>query len=221
MVILGGRLTVKLMGQLAADKERPVLAIPSFGGTSVEVYESLKFIYKGTLKSAYHDMSILRSPWRDGFAEKAIDIAQALARHKTAATPHSYFLSYVWENSEYADHVEVLLQRFRRTVNRDESLFVRGVDLSDVVKTFINESDTFIGLYNERYTRSTWCPQELAYARNRQAKGLKPRRVVLLMLDETEPPIQFTSLLRQSGRDRMQRELSIRRLIEEECDTDD
>ena len=122
MVILGGRLTVKLMGQLAADKERPVLAIPSFGGTSVEVYESLKFIYKGTLKSAYHDMSILRSPWRDGFAEKAIDIAQALARHKTAATPHSYFLSYVWENSEYADHVEVLLQRFRRTVNRDESL---------------------------------------------------------------------------------------------------
>ena len=89
------------------------------------------------------------------------------------------------------------------------------------MKTFINESDTFIGLYNERYTRSTWCPQELAYARNRQAKGLKPRRVVLLMLDETEPPIQFTSLLRQSGRDRMQRELSIRRLIEEECDTDD
>jgi hypothetical protein len=125
----------------------------------------------------------------------------------------------VWEDSEYADHVEVLLHRFRRAINRDESLIGAGFDLSDVVKSLINESDTFIALYNERFSKSTWCPQELEYARNRQAKGLKPRRVILLMLDETEPPIRFTNLLRQSGRDRMQRELCIRRLIEEEHDT--
>ena len=63
-------------------------------------------------------------------------------------------------------------------------------------------------------------PPGLAYARGRQAKGLKPARVVLLMLDNTEPPIQFTNLLRQGGLDRTQRELSIRRLVEEERDAD-
>ncbi len=87
-----------------------------------------------------------------------------------------------------------------------------------MVKSFIDQSDTFIGLYNERYTRSTWCPQELAYARGRQAKGQKPSRVVLLMLDDTEPPIQFTDLLCQDRRDRAKRELTIRRLVEEEPD---
>jgi len=220
MITLGGRLTVSLMGQLAADKERPVLAIPSFGGTSTEIYESLKFTYRRMLKDRYHELSLLKSPWRDGFAEKVMDLGKVLAKNKSAAAPHSYFLSYVWENSEFADHVEVLLYRFRRAVNRDERIFAAGVDLSDVVKSFIDESDTFIALYNERYTKSTWCPQELAYARGRQAKGLKPARVVLLMLDNTEPPIQFTNLLRQGGLDRTQRELSIRKLVEEERDAD-
>ena len=160
MITLGGRLTVSLMGQLAADKERPVLAIPSFGGTSTEIYESLKFTYRRNLKDGYHELSLLKSPWRDGFAEKVMDLGKVLAQNKSAATPHSYFLSYVWENSEFADHVEVLLYRFRRAVNRDERIFAAGVDLSDVVKSFIDESDTFIALYNEQYTKSTWCPQE-------------------------------------------------------------
>jgi hypothetical protein len=220
MITLGGRLTVRLMGQLAADKERPVLAIPSFGGASTEIYESLKFAYRRMLKDRYHELSLLKSPWRDGFAEKLMDLGKVLAQNRSAATPHSYFLSYVWENSEFADHVEVLLHRFRRAINRDENIFAAGVDLSDVVKSFIDESDTFIALYNERYTKSTWCPQELEYARNRQVKRLKPARVVLLMLDDTEPPIRFTNLLRQEGRDRTQRELSIRRLVEEEHDAD-
>jgi hypothetical protein len=218
MITLGGRLTVSLMGQLAADKERPVLAVPSFGGSSAEIYESLKFTYRRVLKDRYHDMALLKSPWRNGFAEKVMDLGKTLAKNKSTATPHSYFLSYVWENSELADHVEVLLYRFRRAVNRDERIFAAGVDLSDVVKSFIDQSDTFIGLFDARYTKSIWCPQELAYARNRQAHGLKPARVVLLMLDDTEPPIQFTNLLRQGGHDRAQRELSVRRLVEEERD---
>ena len=85
-----------------------------------------------------------------------------------------------------------------------------------MVKSFINESDTFIGLWNARYQQSLWCPHELAYARNRQAQGLKPTRVVLLMLDETEPPIQFFNLLRLNGKNREQRENSIRKVIAEE-----
>ena len=35
--------------------------------------------------------------------------------------------------SELADHVEVLLHRFKRAVNRDENIFRASVDLSDVV----------------------------------------------------------------------------------------
>jgi TIR domain len=220
MITLGGRLTVRLMGQLAADKERPVLAIPSFGGASTEIYESLKFAYRRLLKDRYHELSLLKSPWRDGFADKVMDLVKILSHNKSVTAPHSYFLSYVWEDSEFADHIEVLLHRFRRAINRDESIFAAGVDLSDVVKSFINESDTFIALYNERFHKSTWCPQELEYARNRQAKGLNPKRVVLLMLDDAEPPIRFSNMLRQAAGDRSERELSIRRLVEEERDAD-
>jgi hypothetical protein len=96
LVTLGGRLTVKIMGQLAADKEKPVLSIPSFGGTSVEIYESLKFINRGLLKvkDRFQDLLLLKCLWRDEFAEMAIDLAEALARRdQPTATPHSYFIS--------------------------------------------------------------------------------------------------------------------------------
>jgi hypothetical protein len=85
LVTLGGRLTVKIMGQLAADKEKPVLSIPSFGGTSVEIYESLKFINRGLLKDRFHDLLLLKCLWRDEFAEMTVDLAEALAQNKTVA----------------------------------------------------------------------------------------------------------------------------------------
>ncbi|MGE5754982.1 MAG: hypothetical protein ACM35G_04590, partial [Planctomycetaceae bacterium] len=50
-------------------------------------------------------------------------------------------------------------------------------------------------------------------------KGQKPRRVILLKLDETEPPIPYFGKLFQFGKDRTQRELSIRKIIEEENTT--
>lgn len=216
LVLLGGRLTVKLMGQIAAEKEKPVIAIPSFGGTAVEIYESMRWIYRGLLKDRFSDLAVLRSAWRDDSAGKIVDLADALAQGQTSAAPHAYFISYVWKNSDLADHVEVLLHRFKRAVNRDESIFRAGVDLSDVVRSLINESDTFIGLWNADFKESTWCPQELEYAFNRQHKGLKPTRVVLLMTDDSEPPIRFTNKLRMEAADRTQRELCMRRLIAEE-----
>jgi len=216
LVLLGGRLTVKLMGQIAAEKEKPVIAIPSFGGTSVEIYDSLRWIYRGLLKDQFNDLAVLRNTWRPDSAQKIIDLAELLARGQHAAAPPSYFISYVWDNSDFADHVEVMLHRFKRAVNRDESIFGAGMDLSDVVRSLINESDTFIALWNSAYKQSTWCPQELEYALNRQHKGLKPTRIVLLMTDDTEPPIRFTNKLRLNARDRSQRELCIRRLVAEE-----
>jgi hypothetical protein len=80
----------------------------------------------------------------------------------------------------------------------------------------IQQADTFVALWNEQYAQSTWCPNELEYARNRQAKGQKPSRIVLLTLDETDVPIRFIDNLRLSGQDRGQRELAIHRLLKEE-----
>jgi hypothetical protein len=220
LITAGGRLSVKLMGQIAADKEKPVLALPSFGGTSVEIYESLKWFYRGELKDHFSDLSFLRSAWRDGSAAKVLDLAEALSRDRGGGPAHSYFISYVWANSSFADHVEVLLQRFKRAVNRDESIFGAGVDLSDVVRSLIDESDTFIGLWDAKYPESTWCPQELAYAIKRASRKLKPRRVVLIMLDQTEPPLQFFTKIRLDGRERGLRELAVRKLVEEEPSDD-
>jgi hypothetical protein len=53
---------------------------------------------------------------------------------------------------------------------------------------------------------------------DRNAKGLKPTRVILLTLDDSEAPLRFTGKLRLAGNDRERRELSILRLIKEEAD---
>ena len=204
------------MGQIAAEKEKPVIAIPSFGGTAVEIYDSLRWIYRGLLKDQFNELAVMRNTWRETSAEKIMDLTESLGRDRVMAPPHSYFISYVWERSELADHVEVLLHRFKRAVNRDESIFRAGVDLSDVVRSLINDSDTFIALWNADYKASSWCPQELEHALNQQHKGLKPRRIVLLMTDDTDPPIRVTSKLRMAATDRSARELAIRRLIAEE-----
>ncbi len=216
MITIGGKLTVRLMGNIAADRDKGFLAIPAFGGSSAELYERLKYTYRTALKDRPQDLAVIHSVWLPDSAEKIIDLAEALSNQDTVTQRHSYFISYTWDESALADHVEVLLQRNERSVNRDESIFQAGVDLEDVVKSLIQQSDTFVALWSERFRKSTWCPNELAYAMDRQAKGLKPERVVLLTMDDTEVPIRSTGKLRLRGDDREKRELSVKRLIEEE-----
>lgn len=216
LLTVGGKLTVQLMGNIAAHREKGVLAIPAFGGTSAELFERLRYLYKSEFRDRLHALSVLQSPWSEDSGERTVALAEALQNHHGANPTHSYFLSYSWKESEAADHVEVLLQRSQRIVNRDESLFSAGIDLSDIVKSLIQESDTFVGLWSQRYAQSTWCPQELEYALNRQGQGEKPRRVLLVMLDDEEAPIRLTGKLRMPGKTRETRELSIRRILEGE-----
>lgn len=129
---------------------------------------------------------------------------------------YSYFLSYAWENVGEADHIESLLARNHRRVLRDEGQIEAGGEISDAVEKMIQQADTFIALWSEAYAQSTWCPNELEYARNRQAKGQKPERIVLITLDETEVRLRFTTTLHLCGIDRRDRELSIQRLLQEE-----
>ena len=219
LVAAGGKLTVRLMGNIAADRDKAVLAIPTFGGSSAELYDRLKYLYKSAFKEQLSDLSVLQSVWTPDAGERTIALAETLAAKGGDTSAHSYFVSYTWDESHVADHIEVLLQRNRRAVNRDESIFAAGADLSDVVKSLIQESDTFIGLWSERFKKSTWCPHELEYALNRMSNGLRPHRVILITLDDTEPPIRFVGKLRLPGADREQRDLSIRRLVEEETDS--
>lgn len=219
LITIGGKLTARLMGNLAADREKSVLAIPAFGGSSAELYGRLRFLYKSALKEHLEDLAVLQSLWAPDSGDRILDLAEALASNDVEAPPHSYFVSYTWDESHFADHVEVLLQRNKRAVNRDESIFRAGADLSDVVKSLIQESDTFVGLWSEQFNKSTWCPHELEYALDRNAKGLKPSRVIIVTLDDTEAPIRFTGKLRLAGNDRERRELSILRLIKEEADS--
>ena len=88
--------------------------------------------------------------------------------------------------------------------------------LSNAVATMINEADTFLAVYSEHFSNSSWCPQELEYARNRNLKGLKPKRIILVVIDSSLAPLRFTDALRPSGSTRTDRELCIRRLLESE-----
>ena len=216
LVMIGGKDTARIVGLLAANQDRRLLAIPAFGGAAEEIYDRLKHYYKHTLTNSYQALSALRSAWTETSAEGTVGIAEDLVNREKVNAPESYFISYTWAESHAADHIEVLLRRFGRAVNRDEPLFDAGSDLSDVVKSMISESDTFVGLWSQRFKDSTWCPHELEYARNRQSNGEKPRRVILIALDETEVPIRFTGNLRLAGAERRDRELSIRKLMEEE-----
>lgn len=216
MVIIGGKLTAKLLGNIAVDKEKPVLAIPSFGGSSGELYERLKFLYRNALKDRYQDLSLLQTIWKDDSANKIMDLTEVLANKESVVPSHGYFISYNWDDSASADHVEVLLHRGGRRVNRDEGIFRAGTDLSDVVRSLIDDSDTFVALWSANFKGSSWCPQELEYARQRRHAGQKPTRVVLVTLDETQTPITFTDSIRLDGNSRGLRELSIGKLITQE-----
>jgi len=108
------------------------------------------------------------------------------------------------------------LHRFSRIVLRDETSIEGGQILSSSVATMINESDTFLAIYSENFSQSSWCPQELEYAKNRSLKGHKPNRIILLAVDPTAPPLRFTDALRPSGANRTDRELSIRKILESE-----
>jgi len=215
VILLGGGKSTKLIGNIAADRQIPVISIPTFKGTATIIYEKLRYYYKNIL-SEKSDLSILTQEWGETSAEKIIGLAETLYSHNRNVKPHTYFISYNWDDISEADNVEVLLLRNHRLVNRDERSLTPGTDLNDSVKLLIEESDTFLGLYSKNFKKSSWCPNELTYSLKRQKQGLNPKRVILIKLDDTDVPITFEGKLHQDGKDRNARELAILRLIKDE-----
>lgn len=215
VILLGGGASTKLIGNIAADRQIPVLAVPNFGGSAENVYEKLKYYYRN-LFSDNSDISVLTQSWNTSSAEKIVGLAETIRSKKRGREKHSYFISYSWSDMGESDHLEIVLLRNHRIVNRDERSLNPGEDLDDGVRLLIEESDTFIGLYSENFKNSSWCPSELAYAQRRNQNGKNPKRIVLISLDGTDVPITYEGKLKLLGGSRSERELSVLRLIREE-----
>jgi hypothetical protein len=214
-IVIGGGSSTRVIGYIAAERQKALLTVASFGGSAKLLWEKLKFVYKNHFGSSPAGDWLI-SEWSNRHANEIIGLAETFGRQKIQALPHTYFISYSWNDTAIADHVEVMLQRYDRIVLRDEKSIGAGQMLSEAVTTMINESDTFLAIYSKNFQESSWCPNELEYAKNRSLEHHKPERIILLTVDSTAPPLRFTDALRTSGANRPERELSIRKLLESE-----
>ncbi len=215
VIAIGGGVSTRLVGNLAEDRGKPVVAIACFGGSAESVYHTVKHRYRVNNDCASH-IPFLTGAWRaNESADHIIRLASALL---TASNPqpHSYFISYNWKNCQDADHIETLLRRENRPVLRDEVNVAAGSRLSAAIEALIGECDTFVGIWSDAYAASSWCPQELESAINLQHRGGKPARIILLVADSTPPPIRVTDNLRCQATTRNERELAITKLIRQE-----
>lgn len=133
--------------------------------------------------------------------------------------PHSYFLSYSWYDLPEADHIELLLLRQNRIVNRDEPTIGFGEGLSDTIMNLIERSDTFILLCSTNYFKSKWCIPELKFALSRKKNGLNPARIIPLYVESFEidnSMMNWEDILSPSGMTRAERALAVNKMVAKE-----
>jgi hypothetical protein len=215
ILAMGGSTNTRLVGHLAADRGKPVIAIPTFGGTAKELYDNVRYRLAGMHVEGTDAITLL-SGWNTGSARSIIKLAEMLLATSRLPSPHNYFLSYSWSDCAIADHIETLLRRQHRPVVRDETDLQAGRPISDGVKALIEECDTFLAIWSLSYAQSSWCPQELEHSIDLHHAGKKPTRIVLLVVGNDERPLRLTSDKYLPGADRNARELAMVRLIQEE-----
>jgi len=215
VIAIGGGDSTRIVGHLAATRQRPIVAVGTFGGTARELFDRLLYLYQNKVSDSVGPQGLIQ-PWGAQSAGYVIAFAEVLAASAIVRPPHLYFLSYSWTDSELADHIEALFWRNERRVLRDENNVKTGGALSGAIETLINQADTFVALWGSNYQKSTWCPGELQYARNLNEKSGRPRRIVICDIDGTPVDIRFANTLRASCKDRTERELTILRLLREE-----
>jgi hypothetical protein len=191
VVAVSGGASTRIVGNIAADRQKPIVAVGSFGGASRELFDRLIYLYKSRVADAT-TVQCLVQPWSKQSAEKVIGFVEILAA-SGAPRQHLYFLSYSWNDSAAADHLETLLWRNGRRVFRDENNLRTGDTMSSVIETLIKQCDTFVAVWGESYHKSTWCPGELQRAIDLKATSGRPTRIVDHALieiggvDRTEP----------------------------------
>lgn len=212
LITVGGGISTRLIGHLAVDRGKAVVAIPVFGGASEELFQALKYSYQDIGIDVGRLQSLLTT-WQSDSPKEIIEIADQLHARNLTVIPHSYFLSYSWKDCRFADHVETLLRRELRPVLRDEVDIDAGGQVSLNVQAMIEDCDTFIALWSENFRQSSWCPKELEYAQNLHDSAAKPQRIVLLKLDDTPLPLRQSSQLCLEADQRKECELAALKLI--------
>ncbi len=206
----------KIHRTISRLKVKEVVPLPGYPDVTIDYPDLLKLRERGVRQYYYPKADV------EIDVEHLLDSLEPGSRsyteHADAPAPHTYFLSYSRENSDAADHLELALSRQQRSVLRDETHIAAGGCVSTSVEQMIQQADTFVALWNMNYAQSDWCPNELVYARTRQANGQKPSRIVLIALDQTEVPIRFIDTLRLNGQVRGQRELAVQRLVQQEAE---
>jgi hypothetical protein len=220
IVMAGGGKGTDQMGDLAIELRKPVVSVPGFDGVSdkwfdsfVVSYESRQQLHNGTfaLKTAVE--AVQAAEGKDGvrrLGREIIEFAEIMAEKQR------YFLSYAHENLEIADHLETLLLRARRVVFRDEAKLLLGQDLKDRIEAHLQRTDTFIGLWSAHYNVSDWCQRELELALDLRQKRNRPRRVNLVLIDDTPVPNKMRNALHVCGQSRSGREAGVARILAEE-----
>jgi TIR domain-containing protein len=215
IVAMAGAISTRLVGHLAADRGKSLIAIPCFGGAAEELYQFLRYHYGGVKVGELPAVALL-SGWDNDTPGNVVRLAEALFREHQRQAPHTYFISYSWADCAAADHIETLLRREHRPILRDEADLQAGKPLSKSVQALIEECDTFIALWSPRYAQSSWCPQEVEYAINLRHTGRKPKRLVLLALEDHPRPLRLADQLYELATSRRDRELAILHLVRAE-----
>jgi len=192
VLLMGGTSGTREIGHLAIELKHPVIAIASLGGSGDAIYKDMEPRYLQRPGLQRHLWG-LAGPWREGSASAVLEVCEALAYK------HSYFISYAHEDAEAADHLEVLLRRKERAVYRDEPELSPGEHLERKLGRDIAIADTFVSLWSRHADGSAWCRKELAFARQSQEQGPRPRRIVLILLDDTPVPDSVKEFFHLAG----------------------
>jgi len=180
-ILLGGRRGTARCGEYALALAKPVVTVPSFTGSAAD-------LYKSKYEALYFNNPRVRS--------KLIDLAGSGTAHPTAADiidfgealsgVHTYFLSYSRKNFEEADHIELLLARTGRLVRRDESHLSVHDEIKPRLKEEIAKSDTFLSLWSKESASSDYCNWERDTALELQNEFGRPRRILMIQIDDTQ-----------------------------------
>ena len=213
IITIGDGESTRMVGSIASEREKPIIAISSFGGSSSEIYERLFVKYCSMFKD-YSTFTVLSNEWNDNSAEKVIALADRFFNLERDKTKHSYFISYSTKDSYLADYIELLLIKKDKDVFRDEWSIRTGEDIHGAIAAQIYECDTFVSLGTKSYIESDWCKKELCYALNSNTK--KNTRIIYLHMDESELPFEVNNKKVIEAVSRNEQKLAIMTIIGEE-----
>lgn len=210
VLIMGGATGTETFGSAATDLRVPLVAIPEFKGAALDWFDRCVVCYQQQPELQDLLGAVEQPSKTPDSAEAIVQFAELLAKK------HGYFLGYAHEDREAADHLEVLLRRNNRVVFRDEARLRFGDVFERDIEQQLRRSDTYVGLWSRSFAASEWCEKELNWALKLQLKRRRPRRVHLVLLDDTPLPNDYSSVLHAPGKDRDAQVSSVHRILDQE-----